>query len=166
MPLIQSGISLIASSIVTSGLGFVFWIVAARQFSSAQLGIGSAVITAMILLAEFAQLGLRTGLVRFVPTAGSGARQLIARSYGIAAGFALLGAVVFVVGIPLWAPALAALRASPQLITLFVFATACWVLFLLEDSVLVGLRLAPWVPVENGLFGSAQDPPPVPAGVG
>lgn len=153
MPLIQSGVSLIASSIVTSGLGFVFWIVAARQFSSAQLGIGSAVITAMILLSEFAQLGLRTGLVRFVPTAGSGARQLVARSYGIAAGFALLGAVLFIVGIPLWAPALGDLRASPLLIALFVFATACWVLFLLEDSVLVGLRLAPWVPVENGLFG-------------
>jgi O-antigen/teichoic acid export membrane protein len=153
MPLIQSGISLIASSIVTSGLGFIFWIVAARQFTSAQLGIGSAVITAMILLTEFAQLGLKTGLVKFLPTAGTGTRGLIARSYGIAIAVAFGGAIIFLAGIPLWSPALADLRASPALSALFVLGTMFWVLFLLEDSVLVGLRMAPWVPVENGMFG-------------
>ena len=60
---------------------------------------------------------------------------------------------MFVVGVPLWAPALGGLRSSPGLIALFVLGTGFWVLFLLEDSVLVGLRLASWVPAENGAFG-------------
>ncbi len=153
MPLIQSGMSLVLSSVVTSGLGFLFWIVAARQYSSADLGIGSAVITAMILLTDFSQIGLKTGLVRFLPTARSDTRRLIKASYGIAIIIAGLAALVFVAGIEIWTPDLIGLRDSRLIATLFVLATAFWVIFLLEDSVLLGLRLAPWVPIENGIFG-------------
>lgn len=152
LPLIQSGLSLVMSSVVASALGFLFWLLAARQYDSADLGVGAAVITAMILLADVSHLGLRTGLVRFVPTAGRDTRALIARSYGLSMGTAGLGALVFVAGLGLWMPELAVLR-SWGFGLLFVTATMCWVVFQLEDSVMLALRLAHWVPVENGVFG-------------
>lgn len=155
LPLIQSGLSLVMSSVVASALGFLFWLLAARQYDSADLGVGSAVITAMILLADVSHLGLRTGLVRFVPTAGPDTRALIARSYGMSMAVAGLGAVVFVLGLGWWMPELAVLR-SWGFGLLFVAATMCWVVFQLEDSVLLALRLAHWVPVENGVFGALK----------
>ena len=144
--------SLVLSSVITSGLGFLFWIIAARQYSAAELGLSAAVITVMIFLADFAHLGLRTGLVRFLPMAND-ARRLTINAYGLSMFIAAIGAIVFVVGLDVWAPALTGLRESPLTIALFVLATSFWVVFLLEDSVLLALRLAPWVPVENGLFG-------------
>ncbi len=153
MPLIQSGMALVASSVLTSGLGFVFWIVAARQFSSAELGVGSAIITAMILLADTSQLGLKTGLVKFLPMAGADTRRLIVNAYVVSAVIAAATALVFVLGVDLWAPDLNVLQSSPLALTVFVLSCAFWVIFLLEDSVLLGLRMTPWVPVENGVFG-------------
>lgn len=155
LPLIQSGLSLVMSSVVASALGFLFWLLAARQYDSADLGVGSAVITAMILLADVSHLGLRTGLVRFVPTAGPDTRALIARSYGLSMGVAGLGAVVFVAGLGWWMPELAVLR-TWGFGLFFVAATMCWVVFQLEDSVMLALRLAHWVPVENGVFGALK----------
>ena len=155
MPLIQSGLSLVMSSVIASALGFLFWLLAARQYESADLGVGSAVITAMILLADVSHLGLRTGLVRFVPTAGADTRALIARSYGLSMAVAGVGALVFVAGLGLWMPELAVLR-SWGFGLFFVVATMCWVVFQLEDSVMLALRLAHWVPVENGVFGALK----------
>jgi O-antigen/teichoic acid export membrane protein len=156
MPLIQSGLSLVVSSLVSSGLGFVFWIVAANQYSSANLGVSSTVIMSMVLLADISHLGLRTGLVRFIPTAGRDARQLIVRSYQVAMVVAGLGAVFFVTGVTWWLPELSVLRHSLFFGALFVVATVFWVVFQLEDSALLGLRLAHWVPIENAAFGLAK----------
>ena len=156
MPLIQSGLALVVSSAVTSGLGLVFWIVATGNFTPSEVGISSALITSMILLADFAHLGLRTGLVRFLPVAGSTAERLVIRSYVVAAVVAAVGAGVFVAGLDWWSPELADLRRSWLSVVLFVLATVFWVVFLLEDSVLLGVRLASWVPIENGVFGVAK----------
>ncbi|MDH3680741.1 MAG: phosphotransferase [Acidimicrobiia bacterium] len=153
MPHIQSGVSLIVSSIISSGLGFVFWIVAARQYSSVALGIGSAVITAMILLTDISQIGLRTALVRFLPSAAGDTRRLITSAYGTAVAIAVVGSLVFLAGIDLWTPALAGLRGSTATMALFVLATACWAVYLLQEGVLVGLGLKSWVAIENGAFG-------------
>jgi O-antigen/teichoic acid export membrane protein len=153
MPLIQSGVALVTSSLISSALGLLFWILAARQYSSANVGISSAVITAMILLSDLSHLGLRTGLVRYVPTAGPDSQRLILRAYAVAVAVAGLGAVVFLAGLGWWVPELEVLRQSWFYAALFVAATMFWVVFQLEDSALLGLRLTPWVPVENGSFG-------------
>ncbi|MEM7337563.1 MAG: phosphotransferase [Actinomycetota bacterium] len=153
VPLIRSGLSLVASTVVSAGLGFLFWIVAARQYSAADIGLAAAAITAMILISDFAHIGLRTGLVRYIPLVGGNAKDLLIRSYVLAAVVSAIAGGVFLLGLDIWAPALIDLRSSAVGSTLFVLACAFWVLFLLEDSVLLALRQTPWVPVENGVFG-------------
>ncbi len=155
-PLIVSGLSLAGNTMVTSGLGFVFWVVAARLYTPAQVGVSAALIAQMVLLAELAHLGLRTGLVRYLPVTDRGRGRMIATSYLVAATVAAAAAGVFVAGLELWAPELASIAASPGLVIAFVAATAAWVVFLLEDSALIGLRAAIWVPVENGAFGALK----------
>ena len=148
--------ALIASSALTSALGFLFWLVAARWFGARELGIGGALVTATTLIAGVSTLGLRNGLVRFLPEAGADARQLIVRSYLLCSAVGVVLALVFAAGQPLWAPALSTLQTNPLHLLLFVVSTAGWTVFVLQDSVLTGLHTRTWIPTENALYAIAK----------
>ena len=76
-PMRRSAYALIVATGLTSGLGLVFWALAARWLPTATVGIGAALVSVMALLANLSTLGLRNGLIRFLPTAGSASRRLI-----------------------------------------------------------------------------------------
>jgi GT2 family glycosyltransferase/O-antigen/teichoic acid export membrane protein len=150
-PLVRNGYALVFSSAAGSGLGLVYWALAARLYPSEVVGLNSALLSSMLFLSGLSQLGLNSVLVRFLPVAGGSAGRLIWRAYAGAAGLSALAALVFVLGLRLWAPALAPL-ASPGLFGLLALTTAAWSIFTLQDSVLIGLRRAPWAAVENTSF--------------
>lgn len=151
-PLLRSAYALIASTAVTSALGLAYWIAAARAYPAHALGEASAVISAMLMLSNFAQLNLFYGLVRFVPAAGRRTGRLIGGAYAVSGAAAILLGVGFVFLAPQLSPALAAVHA-PVYGAGFVLAVALWGVFALQDGVLTALRKAAWVPVENALFG-------------
>ena len=74
----------------------------------------------------------------------------------LCASAAVLAAVVFIAGQPWWASKLDFLRQDRLLAAGFIAATAVWVLFVLEDHVLIGLRRAGWVPVTNGIYSAVK----------
>lgn len=89
--------SLVASTAVTSGLGFAFWAVAARTFPQQDVGYGSAATSAMALLGTFGMFGLGTVLIaelpRRSPRAGLVSAALLTSGIGsliIGLGFALI----------------------------------------------------------------------------
>ncbi len=155
-PMRRSAYALILATGLTSALGLVFWALAARWLPTATVGIGAALVSVMALLANLSTLGLRNGLIRFLPTAGSASRRLIVSCYALCAVTAMVAAGIFLLGQPLWAERLAFLRESPLSALAFVIGTAFWVLFVLQDHVLVGLRQTIWVPLENGLCAVAK----------
>jgi len=59
--------SLVGTTVVTSGLGFIYWWLAARQFPPEAVGLGSAAISAMMLLGNVSVLGLGTLLIGELP---------------------------------------------------------------------------------------------------
>ena len=156
VPVIRSGLSLMTGTVLTSGLGLIFWIVAANLYDAADFGVATTSIYTMMMLADVASLGLRSGLVRYLPLAGRASGPTIVWGYGLAAASAGLTGLGFLVGLDWWAPGLAELSRTSLSFAFFALATACWALFNLQDAVLVARRRAPWVPIENGLFGLAK----------
>jgi O-antigen/teichoic acid export membrane protein len=152
-PVVTSGLSLMTGTILTSGLGLVFWVVAARLYDRADFGVATTSIYTMMMLADVASLGLRSGLVRYLPVAGAATGRAIMWGYGLAAASSGLTGIGFLVGLDWWAPGLAELGRHATTFGFFALATACWSVFILQDAVLVAQRKAPWVPIENGLFG-------------
>jgi O-antigen/teichoic acid export membrane protein len=65
--LLNNAGSLLAMTGVTSVLGFVYWILAARMFSQQAVGYGSAAVSAMTLLGVIGMLGLNTLLIGELP---------------------------------------------------------------------------------------------------
>jgi O-antigen/teichoic acid export membrane protein len=65
--LLRNAGSLAGTTGLTSLFGFVFWIIAARQFSPQAVGYGSAAISAMTLLGTIGMFGLGTMLIGELP---------------------------------------------------------------------------------------------------
>ncbi len=156
LPLFRNGYALILSAATTSGLGMLYWALAARFYPTELVGLGSAAISAMLFLSGLSQLGLNSVLVRFVPLAGRATTRLVVCSYLISAGLAVLLSFIFTRGLDVWAPALKFVGASPVWQASFMLATAVWCIFALQDSALTGLRQALWIPLENTAFAIAK----------
>jgi O-antigen/teichoic acid export membrane protein len=102
-------------------------------------------------LAGVSLLSLNNVLLRFLPVAGSATFRLIRSSYLVSGMTAAAVGLVFIAGTGIWSPALTFLRSEPAWLISFVVATSAYTIFALQDSVLVGMRRAIWVPVENGI---------------
>jgi len=95
-------------------------------------------------------------LIRYIPLAGRRTRRLIGSTYGAAIVITAVIGLGFVVSVRWWLPAFGFLAASPASAGLFVAALVLVCVFSLQDSALIGLRQAIWVPLENTLFGIAK----------
>lgn len=81
--LVRSAASLVSTSVVTSGLGFVYWTVAARMFSASDVGEAATAIAAMSLIAQFTVLGFGTALVFKLPTMATGRARLVSTAAAV-----------------------------------------------------------------------------------
>lgn len=152
-PMLRNGYALVLNVGLTTVLGVLFWIVAARTYSAADVGRGSALVSALILLSNLSQLGMVNGLVRFLPTAGNRSGRLVAHGYAVSGGLAVLLGFGFTLLAPWLSPQLAFLHGSFLASLAFAAAVLVWVVFALQDAAMTGLRRAVWVPVENGVYG-------------
>ncbi len=151
-PLFRNGHALVLSSVVTSGVGMLFWLLAAHRYSQATLGRNAVAISTLTFLGGVAQLNLAGALVRFIPTSGRRVLRFVVATYGVSIAVSLALSATFLALIPLVAPSLGFLRASWPLAAWWAVASATWSVFVLEDGALTGLRRSPWVPVENAGF--------------
>ena len=140
------GIALMFSTAATAASGLLFWVVAARTYSTASVGLSSAEINAFTMLAAFAQLNLLATFLRFLASSGNRAVRFLATGYGaivvaallLGAGYLALGfSSGFLAGAPAWEYAV------------FLLAVPVFAVFVVQDGVLTAFAKAPWVPVEN-----------------
>jgi O-antigen/teichoic acid export membrane protein len=153
VPLFRNAYALMLNTVVNSGLGLLYWIVAAHEFSAAEVGRGSALISLMVLVSTVTQLNFAGALVRFLPRAGTSGRGLLLSAYGIAAAAAVLGTTAVMAYCHFALRPGDALWVSLPFAAWFVVSTTAWSLFNLQDAALTGLRSAIWVPLENGTYG-------------
>jgi O-antigen/teichoic acid export membrane protein len=130
-----------------------FWVAAARLYSGVQVGRDTVLISVMIELSTVCQLNMGNGIVRFLPDFGVHSARALGAVYGLAGAVALVVGTVFVLAVPGVSPELAYLGEETTLAVGFVAALVLWGLFTLQDAALMATRRAPWVPLENGLFG-------------
>jgi O-antigen/teichoic acid export membrane protein len=155
-PLFLNAYALGLSGVITSGLGVVYWAVAARLFPADVVGVNASLLSLVTLLASVSQLNLRSGFGRFVPVAGSRTSTLIRWGYVSAIGLALVTGIGLVVLIANAPSLLEGIEVTPLLAWLFPLAVVLWTAFLVQDHALVALRRTAIVPIENGVFALAK----------
>ncbi|ABD10960.1 hypothetical protein ThrDRAFT_01964 [Frankia casuarinae] len=136
---------------LSSLVGSLYWVLAARQADRPSVGEATALISALTGLSYLCQLGLGGALTAFLPQAGGQARRLVVGAYAGAAGLSLLVGLSFALLAARMSPALAVLQ-SPRIALFFAISVAIWSLFALQDNVFTGLRKAVVVPIENTAY--------------
>jgi O-antigen/teichoic acid export membrane protein len=151
-PLYRDGYALIASTAITSLLGLLYWTLAANAYDTETVGLNSTAVSVMIFLSAVSQVNLQETMIRFIPQAGKYTLRLVLTAYGIVVALSVLVGLIFCLGVGLWSPALSFLVETPASILWFTGAIVVWGIFVIEDSVLTGLRQALWIPFENTVF--------------
>jgi O-antigen/teichoic acid export membrane protein len=147
----RDGLALVLSSGLTSVIGLLYWVVAARLFPPDVVGVNNTLISTMTLIAVAAQLNLGNALLRFVPVAER-RRALVARCFAVGLGWGAVVGLGFGIGANVWAPDLVAAFGHPALIAFYVISVPVWTVFVLQDSALTAIRRAGLVLVENVVF--------------
>ncbi|MFE1548691.1 lipopolysaccharide biosynthesis protein [Streptomyces sp. NPDC058718] len=154
-PLLRNGHLLAMSSLLSAGLGSMFWVLATHWFDDEVVGVSYSALSVTLLLAGVGQLNLSDFLVRFVPSAGHHTRRLILRCYGVSAAVSTVAAVGFLLLVPAVAPELDFLL-TPVAAGCFVAATAGYALFVMQDGALTAVRRPGWVLAENVVFACVK----------
>jgi O-antigen/teichoic acid export membrane protein len=157
-PLLRNGYALIINVGATSVLGLLYWILAARLYSPAEVGVGNAAISLMQLLAGIGgQLTFAAALARFIPRAGDQSKRLALFSYVLAGTAGALVSLLYIALIHIHTAFFnripAVLGHGWLLAAALGGSVTVWCVFALQDAVLTGIRQAVWIPVENGLYG-------------
>ncbi len=129
--------SLVGTQALTSVLGLGFWTLAARSFSTSDVGVAGAAVAMMMLLSSLGSLGLGTLLIARLPLTDQGDRRVLVRTSLLAAGgtSALLAAVVPLVAVHAFgAVNLRPLVASPLTVLGFAAGTALMAVVLVLDQ--------------------------------
>jgi len=156
VPMYREAYALVLSGGISSVLGLAFWTAAARSYDPDVVGLNSAVISAMMFLAGVSQLNLANAAVRFLPAAGLAAMRFAITIYLLSLASAVVATTAFLAGVGIWTPSLSFLRDTPGFAAAFTVSAMAWAAFNLQHSLLIGLRRAIWVPVENGAYSAGK----------
>jgi O-antigen/teichoic acid export membrane protein len=149
-PLLVNAGSLFGSTLLTAGLGAIYWAIAARVFPAAAVGVGAAAISSMQLLAQLATFGLGTVLMGELAEHHRSDLRLIGSALGLVAAIGAGLAVIFV-PISAWlVPALAGLR-EPVGVVLFATGVGATAAGLVLDQALLGLLRGGLQLLRNGI---------------
>jgi O-antigen/teichoic acid export membrane protein len=148
--------SLVGTTAVTSLLGFVYWWLAARQFTPEAVGLASALISVMMLLGNLCVLGLGTLLIGELPRQPGREAALISSAtllVGLVA--ACVGAVFAIVALYLSSD-FYGIHGGLGEIALFAFGISLTAITLVLDQALIGLLRGGWQLWRNILFAVAK----------
>ena len=145
IPLVKNASHLMLGAGLQSGLTFVFWIIAARLFDAAAVGLTTALLSVLSIFAIVAELGFGMGLIRFLPDAGTKENDLINTCFTISSLFAGLLAILFMIGLPVWGKAFIPLFSSPVFIVLFIVFSAVITLQPLLGNTFLGKRTTKFI---------------------
>ena len=152
--MMRDSLYLMFNSLMQAGLGFTFWIIAARLFSASEVGKASALISAASVIGFLALLGLNNSMGKYLPTA-SNRDALISSGLALVAMCAVAIATVYIFLTPFIAPRLAFVARSPALTAGFVLITAAVAVNTLTDSVFIASRRAKYTALVDGVIGGS-----------
>lgn len=153
--LYKNSIFLIASTAVMSLFGFVFWIIAARLYSTSDIGIATALISVLGLLGGFSVLGFNVGLIRYLPGSKDKNRK-INTAFTLVALVAIVVSAIYLMFIHNFSPDLEFIRDSLGMSLIFIvfIIFASW--NTLVESVYIAFRDAKYILVKNTIFSTLK----------
>lgn len=149
--LFQNSFYLMLNTGVQAALGFIFWIICAHLFSPAEIGVGTSLISAMVLISYASALGFNSTFTRFLPTSKNRDKELNTGLLLVIIA-AVIIAFAYVIIIPYTTPALSIIHKNIWYAIGFVVMVALAAINLLTDSIFIAYRAAKFALITDGVI--------------
>lgn len=150
--LYRNSLFLMASTMTTAIFGFAFWIICARLFPTHDIGIATTIISATALITQFSLLGMKNGLIRFLP--GSKDKNIqINTGYTIVVLASLLLLTLYIFFLPRLSLKLVFLRENPIYLFLLTIFILSFSLNQIQEGIFVAHRSTGFVFIKSIIWG-------------
>jgi O-antigen/teichoic acid export membrane protein len=158
--LLRNSIYIIGTGIATSILGYFFWILATHIFSAYEVGLGSALISAMTLASVFANLGVGAVLIQTLPQRKAGYEWSLTFNAGLAIVMvaSLLTGVIALAALPLFSQQFAIVENHIGYAITFVVGVLLMTVSTLLDQAFIAERAAQNMLVRNAAVSALKIP--------
>jgi O-antigen/teichoic acid export membrane protein len=143
-PLYRNSLFLLGSTAATAALGFFYWLIVARIYSAGDVGYGSAAISAMTLLGSLGLVGVNHTIIRYLPSFQKPIR-LINTSLTLTILLSIFVALIFVLGIDIFSPALGFIKDNIIFAAAFTVFIVGFCLTSVLDSIFIAGRNSQFV---------------------
>lgn len=158
--LYRNAVYLMLERAATSLLGFFFWMVVARYYTEGAVGYSSAIISAISLLAMISMAGLNSSLIRFMHLEKK-PQNLINSFLTLSGIISIVTAIIFVIGIDLWSPALVFIKDNFIFSLAFIIFTSIWTLSDLLNATFIASRRSGFVLSKVTILSIIKIPLPI-----
>jgi O-antigen/teichoic acid export membrane protein len=133
-------VMLMINAIISATLGYPFWLLAARLFDPATVGLGSGAISAIRLCSQIALLGIGAAVTLLLPRQRRHLSDLFNVAITLAAASAIIFASGFLILSAVFFGQFRFLVVSPSYALVFLALNVVSVLAILLDSIFIALR--------------------------
>jgi O-antigen/teichoic acid export membrane protein len=150
-----NALAVMAGKTLTMGFGFLFWLVAAHEFSRPEVGVAAAAVSAMMLCTQLAIGGVGSAVITCYAEFRNRPATLLDTSGTVVIGSALLAAGVFFIVAAFGLRHLDAVPSDPLYAGAFLAMTVFGTLAILLDQLSIALGRGEQVLVRGVVFGAA-----------
>jgi acetyltransferase-like isoleucine patch superfamily enzyme/O-antigen/teichoic acid export membrane protein len=152
--LYQNSIFMMASTAIVSASGFVFWLIVANLYNDTQVGLATAIISAITFMMNLSILGLNYSIIRFLPKSKK-RNQLLSDTFSIVALAASLASGIFLLLLPYVSPSLLFVREGYAALA-FLFFTILISIDFYTESIFISLRAGKYIFLKNVIVSVAK----------
>jgi O-antigen/teichoic acid export membrane protein len=153
--MLRNALYIVLNSGTQAALGFAFWILTTRFFSTADVGRASSLISATALLSFLGLLGMNTAFIRYLPVVANRNRLITAGVLLVAACSGLAG-IIYVLITPRIAPSVAFVAHNLPMAACFVVLTAASGVNILTDSIFIAAGKGSYNAIVDGVIGGSS----------
>lgn len=137
--LFRNSVFLMLSTLVQAVLGFLFWMLCARLFTPAEIGLGSTLIAGLTLIAYVSLFGFNDALIKYLPHAENRSSQ-INSSLILSALTALVVSIGYLLFTTATSPEFVFFKTNNFFVILFILLGIFSAVNLLTDSIFIACR--------------------------
>ena len=158
--LLRNSIFIMGSTVVTSAVGYLYWVLAAHMYSAYNIGLASAFISAMSLTSTFASLGIGSALIQLLPRREDGYEWSITLNACMIAGVftSVVGGIIVAVALPFLSPQFATGKYHLLYLICFIVGVVLCTVTTLLDSTFVAERATSNMAARNAVFALLKLP--------
>lgn len=146
---------LMFSTFIMAGIGFFFWTICARLYTTEQIGLATTLISITAFITNFSMLGFNAALIRFLPGTKE-KNAYINTAFAMVGAAAIIVTIIFIVGLKVFSPKLLFLQHYPIFLLSLVIFMVVASLNAITDSVFISYRRAEFILVVNTIMSTVK----------